>query len=257
MSLSPPRTAQREGMVASMVFNLNEWFNVAESFLFGFHPSCPPGLLNTHYHPKVCCFLVPGWVCVCEWVTQDSSSNHFAIHLKLTQHCTLTFFFFLSRLVVSDSLRPHGLYSAWNSPDQNTGVGSLSLLQAIFSTQGSNPGLLHCRQILYQLSHKGSPRILEWVAYPFSSGSSWSRNQTRGLLHCRQILYQLSYQGSPHYSILQLKEKLLGILLAAPVVRTRYFHCHGPRFNPWLVRKQILQAAWLSKKKKKNCIQNG
>ena len=158
---------------------------------------------------------------------------------------------------MSDSLRPHGLYSAWNSPDQNTGVGSLSLLQAIFSTQGSNPGLLHCRQILYQLSHKGSPRILEWVAYPFSSGSSWSRNQTRGLLHCRQILYQLSYQGSPHYSILQLKEKLLGILLAAPVVRTRYFHCHGPRFNPWLVRKQILQAAWLSQKKKKNCIQNG
>ena len=49
--------------------------------------------------------------------------------------------------VVSDSLRPHGLYSPWNSPDQNTGVGSLSLLQGIFPTQGSNPGLLHCRQI--------------------------------------------------------------------------------------------------------------
>ena len=54
-------------------------------------------------------------------------------------------------------LRPHGLYSPWNSPGQNTGVGSLSLLQGIFSTQGLNPGLLHCRQILYQLSHKGSP----------------------------------------------------------------------------------------------------
>ena len=39
-------------------------------------------------------------------------------------------------------------------------------------TQGSNPGLQHCRQILYQLSHKGNPRILEWVAFPFSSGSS-------------------------------------------------------------------------------------
>ena len=51
---------------------------------------------------------------------------------------------------------------------QNTGVGSLSLLQGIFPTQGSNPCLLHCGQILYQLSHKGSPRILEWVAYPFS-----------------------------------------------------------------------------------------
>ena len=62
---------------------------------------------------------------------------------------------------------------------KNTGVGSLSLLQEIFPTQGSNPGLLHCRQILYQLRHKGSPRILEWVAYPFSSGSSWPRNWTR------------------------------------------------------------------------------
>ena len=58
---------------------------------------------------------------------------------------------------MSNSLRPHGLYSPWNSLGQNTGVGSLSLLQGIFPTQGSNPGLLHCRQIFYQLSHKGSP----------------------------------------------------------------------------------------------------
>ena len=55
--------------------------------------------------------------------------------------------------VVSDSLRPRGLYSPWNSPGQNTGVGSLSLLQGIFPTQGFNPGLPHCRQILYQLSY--------------------------------------------------------------------------------------------------------
>ena len=74
-----------------------------------------------------------------------------------------------SHSVVSDSFWPHGLYSPWNSPGQNTGVGSLSLLQGIFPTQGSNPGLLHCGQILYQLSHKGSPRLPEWVAYPFSS----------------------------------------------------------------------------------------
>ena len=76
-----------------------------------------------------------------------------------------------SRSVVSDSLRFYGLYSPWNSPGQNTGMGSLSLLQGIFPIQGSNPGLLHCRQILYQLSHKGSPTILEWVAYPFSRSS--------------------------------------------------------------------------------------
>ena len=74
---------------------------------------------------------------------------------------------------------PHGLYSPWNSPGQNTGMGSLPLLQEIFPTQGSNLGLPHCRRILYQLSYKGSPSTLEWVAYPVSSGSSWPRNQTR------------------------------------------------------------------------------
>ena len=63
-------------------------------------------------------------------------------------------------------------------PGQNTRVGSLSLLQGIVPTQGSNPGLPYCRQILYQLSHKGSPRILQWVAYPFSSWSSQPRSQT-------------------------------------------------------------------------------
>ena len=122
--------------------------------------------------------------------------------------------------VVSDSLPPHGLrhtYSLWNSPGQNTrvgslsllqqiflikksnwgflhcsgfftveppgkpkntGVGSLSLFQGIFPPQGSRPGLPQCRRILYQLSHKGTPRILEWVVYPFSRGSSQPRNQT-------------------------------------------------------------------------------
>ena len=63
----------------------------------------------------------------------------------------------VSHSVVSDSLRPHGLYSPWNSPGQNTGVGSLSLLQQIFLTHKSNWNLLRCRQILYQLSYQGSP----------------------------------------------------------------------------------------------------
>ena len=81
--------------------------------------------------------------------------------------------------VMSDSLQPHELYSPKNSPGQNTGVGNLSLIQGIFPTQQSNPGLPHCRRILYQLSHQGSPRILERVAYPFSSGSSQPRNQTK------------------------------------------------------------------------------
>ena len=69
-------------------------------------------------------------------------------------------------------------YSPWNSLDQNIGVGSLSLFQGTFPTQGSNPRLLHCRWILYQLSYKGSPKILDWVANPFSRVSSQPRNQT-------------------------------------------------------------------------------
>ena len=68
--------------------------------------------------------------------------------------------------IVSNSLQPHGLYSPWNFPGQNTGVGSLFFLQGIFPTQGSYPGLPHCRCILYQLSHKGSPGILEWEPLP-------------------------------------------------------------------------------------------
>ena len=83
-----------------------------------------------------------------------------------------------SHSVVSDSLQPHEPYSPWDSPGQNSEMGSLSLLQGIFPTQGWNPGLPHCSWILYQLSHQGSPRILEWVAYPFSGRSPWPRNQT-------------------------------------------------------------------------------
>ena len=76
-------------------------------------------------------------------------------------------------------LRPHGFYSPSNSPGQNTGVDSFSLLQGIFPTLRLNPGLPHCGQILYRLSHKGSPGILDWVAYPFFSRSSQPRNWTR------------------------------------------------------------------------------
>ena len=69
--------------------------------------------------------------------------------------------------VVSDSLWPHGLYSPWNSPGQNTGVGSLSLLRGIFPTQRSNPGLLHCRWILCKL--KTTMRYhLTWSEWPSS-----------------------------------------------------------------------------------------
>ena len=80
--------------------------------------------------------------------------------------------------VVSEGWGPHGLYSPWNSTGQNTGVFSLSLLQGIFQAQGSSPGIPHWRQILHQLSHKGSQRTLEWVACPFSSRASLPSNWT-------------------------------------------------------------------------------
>ena len=65
--------------------------------------------------------------------------------------------------VGSNSLGPHGPYGPWNFPGQNTALGSLSLLQGTFPSQGLNPGLPHYRQNLYQLSHKGSPSsVVVW-----------------------------------------------------------------------------------------------
>ena len=73
---------------------------------------------------------------------------------------------------------PPGSSVHWDSPGMNTAVGCHALLQGIFPTQRSNPGLPHCRQIVYCLSHQESPRILEWVVSPFSRGFSWPGNQT-------------------------------------------------------------------------------
>ena len=80
-----------------------------------------------------------------------------------------------SHLVVSDSLRPHLLYSPWNLLGQNTGVGSLSLLQWIFRAQESNQGLPHCRRILYQLSYERSPIWLyQSNRFLVEDSSAWS-----------------------------------------------------------------------------------
>ena len=95
-------------------------------------------------------------------------------HFSLHEYTGIYFSFLLltvkeseseSCLVVSDSLRPHGLHSPWNSPAQNSGVGSLSLLQGIVPTQGLNPGLPHCRRIFYSLIHQGIS-IPEWWPMP-------------------------------------------------------------------------------------------
>ena len=103
---------------------------------------------------------------------------------------------------------PPGSSVHGDSLGKNTGVGCHDLLQQIFPTQGLNPGLLHCRWILYHLSHQRIPswatlcdpmdcsppessvhgilqaRILEWVATPFSRGSSQPRDQAAGIPHC-------------------------------------------------------------------------
>ena len=108
------------------------------------------------------------------WVIEITRLKKFVKSNLLLLICQFTFWIFQSesRSVMSNSLGP------WNSLGQNTGLGSLSLLQGSFLTQGSKPGLPHCGQILYQLSHKGNARILEWVTYPFSRGSSRPRNWT-------------------------------------------------------------------------------
>ena len=86
-----------------------------------------------------------------------------------------------SHSVMSNSLRPCGLYSPWNFPGQNTGVESPSLLQGIFPTQGLNPSLLHYRWILYQLSHKGS-LLVPLKSYKLAPFSTPKRKFQYGLV---------------------------------------------------------------------------
>ena len=108
--------------------------------------------------------------------------------VEQSDHYIYTFFIFFSIMVYHVKVKviqscptlcePMNYVNLWNSPGQNTRVGSRSLLQGIFPTQGLNPGLPDCRQILYQLCYQGSPRIPEWVAYPLSSRSSQPRSRT-------------------------------------------------------------------------------
>ena len=102
---------------------------------------------------------------VSTWRAPFSISYKARLKVKVAQSC----------LTLGNPMdcRVHGI------PQARKRVGSHSLLHVFSPTQGSNPGLPHCRQILYQLHHQGSPRILEWAACPFSRGSSQPRNRTR------------------------------------------------------------------------------
>ena len=117
-----------------------------------------------HMQISMCYTTLIEWKIKIMIISTDAENALDKVKVKVGQSCL--------------TLWPHGLYSPLNSPGQNTGVSSLFLLQGILPTQGSNWGLPHCGQILYQMSNKGSPRILEWVAYIFSRGSSRPRNQT-------------------------------------------------------------------------------
>ena len=132
--------------------------------------------------------------------------------------------------VMSDSLRPHGLYSPWNSPGQHTGVGSFSLLQDIFPTQGSIPGLPHCRQILYQLSHQGSPTLLRIsLILPPSPYPRQLHHLLSALEFCHGFVTGLF---APSLSSSNPSPKILNCLHPASYPR---HHPPTPVWSPWVV----------------------
>ena len=123
---------------------------------------------------------------------------------------------------MSNSLQPHELYRPWNSPDQNTGVSCCSLLQGIFPTQGSNPGLPHCRQILYQLSHKGSPFICyhsvvhqALLSMEFSRQEYWS-GSISSVAQSHQTLCDPMDCSTPGFPIHHQLDQLMSIELVMP-----------------------------------------
>ena len=102
-----------------------------------------------------------------------------------------------SHSVVSDSLQSHEQYSPWNSPSQNRGVVSLSLLQGIFPTQGSNPGHLYCRLDSLPAEPQGKPKNTGMGSLFLLQGIFLTQELNQGLLHGRRSLCRLSYQGWP------------------------------------------------------------
>ena len=147
-----------------------------------------------------------------------------------------------SHSVVSNSLWPHRLYSQWNSPGQNTGVGSLSLLQGIFLTQESNWDLLHCRQILDQLSYQES-------RYPLLIHLSLS-------IHCSLSIHYLPiYQPLTSGSVLKNlpgKEKMQFWFLGKEdaLENEMATHCHSsilPWEIPWTEEPRGLQSMGLQR----------
>ena len=149
-----------------------------------FHLSAPPSSPNI---PSQCDFTVQD--CFCNSVIIVS---HF-IRKSESESCS----------VMSNSLWPHGLYSPWNSPGQNTGVGSLSLLQGIFPTQRLKP----VSHIVGRFFTSWATREAQeyWSGQPIPSPVDLPdpgiEPGSLVWLHCRQILYQLSYQNTIYIRI--------------------------------------------------------
>ena len=116
------------------------------------------------------------------------------------------------------------------------GVGCHALLQGIFPTQGSNPGLPYCRQILHHLIHQGSSRIMEWVAYPFSSTTSQPRNQT-GVSSIAGELFPSWLPGKP-----QIQPWSSHALTSVPSLPSTLFH--------WWIEQSIYKQAIASEPNK-------
>ena len=113
----------------------------------------------------------------------------------------------VSRSVISSSLQPHGLYPTrllcpWDSPGKKTGAGSHALLQGIFPTQGSNLDLLHCRQILYCLSHQGRP-LLFWGPYKLLEKA---RADRRAYVEAIWAVYWVRHRSIPEHLALWVGE---------------------------------------------------
>ena len=130
------------------------------------------------------------------------------------------------------SLQPHGLYSLWNSPGQNTGVGCRALLQGLLPTLGSNLDFLHCRWLSSELP--GKPKNTG-VAYPFSKGTFWPRNRTG--VSCTTGGFFTSWairkapesnlaNGNRQYFFWTPKEFLSVNLLGDNRIKVYYFHVH-------------------------------
>ena len=161
-----------------------------------------------------------------------------------------------SHPVMSNSLRPRGLYSPWNSPGQHTGVGSLSLFQGIFPTQGSNPGVLHWRPIFFffflPAEPQGEANNTGVCILSLLQGIFPTQELNQGLLHCRWILYQLSYEGSPGLLPIVVPKvscprKLLSPRQPGQLVYLSCSHVlvREPPLGPWLTQPMVLDVVKL------------